>query len=98
MNSRETIMTWLEVCGKDHNCSDCCPYGNGGETFSCKERLMEAAFNLLKEKKQKKVRCIRRLTKVMKGICPSCEMEIESVIYGRLTKFCKFCGQVVKWE
>ena len=52
----------------------------------------------LKASEPKTVRCIRRLTKVMKGICPSCEMEIESVIHGRLTRFCKFCGQAVKWN
>jgi hypothetical protein len=60
--------------------------------------IAEEALEVLKEQEPKKLRCIRRLTKVMKGICPACEMEIESVIHGRITKFCKYCGQAVKWD
>ena len=59
---------------------------------------LNMAIEALKAQEPKKSRCIRRLTKVMKGICPVCEMEIESVIHGRITKFCKFCGQAVKWD
>ena len=56
------------------------------------------ALPLLKEQEPKKVRFVRYLTRVKKGNCPSCEMEIESVKHGKITKFCKFCGQAVKWE
>ena len=26
---REKVMTWLEICGKNRDCSGCCPYGDG---------------------------------------------------------------------
>ena len=45
-----TVMTWLEICGKNKDCSSCCPYGNGkGEKTYCKEDLMSDAFELLKD-------------------------------------------------
>ena len=45
-----TVMTWLEICGKNKDCSGCCPYGDGkGETTCCKENLMSDAFDLLKD-------------------------------------------------
>ena len=79
-----------------------CPYGGNPDypcaNPECEDQLLNDALSLLKVQEPKKLRCIRRLTKVMKGICPVCEMEIESVIHGRITKFCKFCGQAVKWE
>ena len=73
-----------------------CPYLKS--EIPCTRALARDALELLKAQEPKKLRCIRRLTKVMKGICPVCEMEIESVIHGRITKFCKFCGQAVKWD
>ena len=62
------------------------------------EKSETLALELLKAQEAKKVGCIRHLTKVMKGICPTCEMEIESVRHGKITRFCKFCGRAVKWE
>lgn len=46
---REKVMTWLEICGKNDDCSGCCPYGDEGETFNCRTKLIADAFDLLKE-------------------------------------------------
>lgn len=44
-------MTWLEICGKNNDCSGCCPYSeNGfGEYGQCRKSLMADAYDLLKE-------------------------------------------------
>lgn len=58
----------------------------------------EHPWNLPKEQEPVKVRCIFRRTKIMEGVCPSCEMRITSTKEGhRMTKFCQYCGQAVKW-
>lgn len=51
MIDREKVMTWLEICGKNNDCSGCCPYSeNGfGEYGQCRESLMADAYDLLKE-------------------------------------------------
>ena len=51
MIDREKVMTWLEICGKNNDCSGCYPYSeNGfGEYGQCRESLMTDAYNLLKE-------------------------------------------------
>ena len=51
MADQETILTWLEICGKNNDCSGCCPYSkNGfGEFGRCHESLMADAYDLLKE-------------------------------------------------
>lgn len=99
MDDREKVIKGLECCMSEKICNSPCPYkgqcDDGGYYFS---KAIEDAIDLLKAQEPKKLRCIRHLTKVKKGICPVCEMEIESVIHGRITKFCKFCGQAVKWE
>ena len=54
MPDREKVLAWLEICGKDRDCSGCCPYGNGtGEDnmSRCREDLMADALALLKEQK-----------------------------------------------
>ena len=48
MADRETVMTWLEICGKNDDCSGGCPY-DGGETVDCVSKLMADALALLKE-------------------------------------------------
>lgn len=109
---RKTVMTWLEICGKNRDCSGCCPYGNDGETFTCKERLMEDAYDLLKEQEAKQV--IKQTYHVMMNrdyenpvevtrydwLCPTCKsllcMDID--VIDDNYHFCKVCGQEVKWE
>lgn len=51
---KEKVMTWLEICGKNNDCSGCCPYSeNGfGEYGQCRESLMADAYDLLKEQEK----------------------------------------------
>lgn len=97
---RGKVMKGIENCIKrmttTGQCDYDCPYYHN--PYGCKVVMLKDALSLIRAQETKKLRCIRRLTKVMKGICPVCEMEIESVIHGRITKFCKFCGQAVKWD
>ena len=48
---REKVLTWLEICVENNDCSGCCPYSeNGfGESGQCRESLMADAYALLKE-------------------------------------------------
>ena len=46
------VMTWLEICGKNRDCSGNCPYGDGSGEYEdrlCREDLMADALALLKE-------------------------------------------------
>ena len=48
-------MTWLEICGKNRDCSGTCPYGDGTgecEDSLCREDLMADALVMLKEQQQ----------------------------------------------
>jgi len=51
---REKVLTWLEICGKNNDCSGCCPYSeNGfGEYGRCRESLMADAYDLLKKQEE----------------------------------------------
>lgn len=51
MVDKEQVMTWLEICGENLDCSGTCPYSkNGfGECGVCREMLMVDALKLLKE-------------------------------------------------
>ena len=46
MTNRETVMTWLKICGKNGDCSKCCPYERDA---NCIDNLMSDALSLLKE-------------------------------------------------
>lgn len=69
MPDREKVMTWLEICGKNNDCSGCCPYSeNGfGEYGRCRESLMADAYDLLKEQ-DIMMQCIKGKCR----ICPHC--------------------------
>ena len=49
MPDRETVLTWLEICGKNDDCSSCCPYGDKGQTLDCRSKLMADALAMLRE-------------------------------------------------
>ena len=58
MPDRKTVLTWLEICGENRDCSVCCPYGDGtgeDEMSTCREDLMADAFALLKEQEEKEM-------------------------------------------
>lgn len=63
----QTVMTWLEICGKNDDCSGCCPYGNDGETFDCRQKLMTDAYELMRA-----TYAVRPLRSVNGFICGKC--------------------------
>ena len=50
MPDMEKVVTWLEICGKNDDCSAICPYRLGRPT--CMRKLMADAFELLKEQQK----------------------------------------------
>ena len=105
MIDRENVMTWLEICGKNRDCSGNCPYGDGSGEYEdrlCREDLMADALALLKEQEAKKVLQIRNVAYRTIGYCPSCGRGLDSYEDGNsgnhITNYCYNCGQAVKWE
>lgn len=96
---REKVIKGLKWCmDEEHDCyiEQGCPYENEGEGFGCKYALHRDALELLKA--QEPVDAIV----VPNGIdrsggwwyqCPSCKMEIKP-----RDRYCRNCGQAVKWE
>lgn len=83
---KEKVMTWLEICGKNNDCSGCCPYSeNGfGEYGRCRESLMEDAYDLLKE--QEPVEPFHR--------CINSEF---SLVEDSHFDYCPYCGKPITW-
>ena len=99
MSDREKVIKGLEcaigIRGRK-NCYDC-PYDNDFNCIGC-DIVMRDAIALLKEQEAKQVINIDDSFEGMEvGNCPSCNRAIVNLKIGE-TKFCKFCGQAVKWE
>ena len=100
----QTVMTWLEICGKNNDCSGCCPYSeNGfGEYGQCRESLMADAYDLLKEQEAKPiVYTDNHYTGLPVAHCPKCgkfARQFHMAQPGEETHFCPWCGQEVKWD
>lgn len=94
---REKAIKGLECCilrdPDDHaRCSQCQYESN------CVNRLKMDALELLKEQEAKRVIGIADSIEGMEvGYCPSCDRTIVNKKIDK-TKFCKFCGQAVKWN
>ena len=95
MHDREKIVKGLEACLPPHdpNC-DICPYDS--IDLRCRAKLRDDIIALLKAQEP------RDAVVVQNGIdrsggwwfqCPICKMEVEP-----RDKYCKNCGQGVKWE
>ena len=100
---REKVLTWLEICGKNRDCSGCCPYGDGtGEDAAslCREYLMEDALSLLKE--QEAVKPILEQDSMVCGVCGHeviwQKMLGEGILADEKLDYCPHCGRKVKWE
>ena len=87
---REKVLTLLEICGKNRDCSDCCPYGRASEEL-CRENLMADALALLKE--QEAVKPKHNTLSPTSWFCGKCGMCIS-----RFHDYCPSCGQAVKWD
>lgn len=66
MTDRKEVVTWLKICGMG-DCSECCPYRNGGvHASTCYEQLMTDAFSLLKEQEEAEEEVNGTLDKLIK--------------------------------
>lgn len=98
---REKVMTWLEICGENRDCSATCPYGDGSgeyEDSRCRENLMADAITLLKE--QEPVNPIRIVNdnNFLYDLCGFCGKTLPvSIDYDR-ARYCPLCGRRVKWD
>ena len=93
---REKVLTWLEICGKDRDCSGTCPYSeNGfGEYGECREQLMEDALALLKEQEEvvhPEPSC--EMTYITDCCCDLCGVQLI-----REDNFYRCCGKRIEWE
>lgn len=95
---RKTVMLWLDICGND-DCSAICPYRS--RRPDCMYMLMANALSLLKEQEpillenqHKPYGISTNANSPWVSRCPKCGKKIE----GKQTRFCKYCGQAVKWE
>ena len=97
MPDREQVLTWLEICGKNNDCSGCCPYSeNGfGEYGQCRESLMADAYDLLKEQEAVKPKCKERMGGFVTGLCPTCGTALNNI---HNVKACGKCGRAVMWD
>ena len=103
MIDRKELIEGLEYCieAKGKNCPMACPFFkkcfsvfNSIEPFY---PIMRAALDLLKEQEPKQVLSVADSVGEMEiGYCPSCRRGITNKI-GDPTKFCRYCGQAVKW-
>ena len=112
MNTRENVTKAMEFCltpydRREHDDADVCPhtdcsYFRAYDMGNCVRALCSDALALLKAQEPKLVTNIHKEhNNVLNpnvpwvGKCPKCGKKVE----GRnLTRFCKFCGQAVKWE
>lgn len=97
MPDREKVLKGLERCYKrDKACIYCSYHGE-----CCTSRLARDALALLKAQEpvllldqHKSGDHFINANSPWKSTCPRCGKKIE----GRQTRFCKYCGQAVKWE
>jgi len=67
-------MTWLEICGKNRDCSATCPYGDGSCEFeysNCIEDLMADALALLKEQEEQKRKWLQAIADNQLAVSPT---------------------------
>jgi hypothetical protein len=96
MPDREKVIKGLECCtfilGK-RKCNEC-PYQPDNGCY----QMQNDFHDLLKEWEPKQVLSVADSVEGIEvGYCPSCDRAIVNKKIDE-TKFCKFCGQAVKWE
>lgn len=73
-------------------------YPDRPRKFMISLELAENALALLKAQEPKMVIGVAEIYKdIWLGNCPSCDQSIVSNV-NKSTKYCRFCGQAVKWE
>lgn len=99
MPDREKVINALGRCESYGYCEDMnCPYY---KNTNCLELLRKDALILLKEQEpvllknqHKPYGHFINANSPWISRCPRCGKKVE----GRQTRFCKYCGQVVKWD
>lgn len=88
----------LECCIDGSSCKKC-PYAiNNDSTLGCTYRLEVDAITLLKAQEPKAIMNVAEvIDDILCGECPNCHKTIVEHKNGP-TRFCKFCGQAVKWN
>lgn len=109
MPDREKVIKGLECCAYKKNCNEC-PYFKGNAT--CMDDKDKDALELLKEQETKQA--IKQIYHVMMNrdyenpvevtrydwLCPTCKSLLcrDIDVIDDNYRFCKVCGQAVKWE
>lgn len=98
MDKLEKVIRGLECCANPDMsmCLDECPYHTDGCSGGVK--MIRDALTLLKVQEPQYVYdCAEMIDDIVVGKCPSCDRTIVNKINDP-TRFCKYCGQAVKWE
>lgn len=104
MVDHEKVLRWLTICGKNSDCSECCPYHaeNRYDAVKCMSALMCDALELLKEQEPKAIAHKSNwMTGLPVAICPRCgkfAQQFYIVHSDEETHFCPWCGQAVMWR
>ena len=109
MSSPKKVIKGLECCFKYEThlsiagsliCEEC-PYNKDDYSGTCTSLLLKDALELLKEhepilleNQHKPYGHIINVNSPWISKCPRCGKKIE----GKQTRFCKYCGQAVKWD
>lgn len=105
MADLKKVFRGLECCQDcdGYTCRNCCPYHDRNEPEdqpTCTCRLAHDALSLLKEQEpillenqHKPYGISTNANSPWISRCPRCGKKVE----GKQTRFCKYCGQAVKW-
>lgn len=98
MTDKEKVIKGLEICYYPPSMCEDCPYC---EKEGCNNLLCQDALELLKAQEpvllknpHKPYAHVINANSPWISRCPKCGKKVE----GRQTKFCKYCGQAVRWE
>lgn len=100
MDKRDKVITGfmcLLSCTTPNDCSECGYECNTAIHVKTPVNMIFDAITLLKVHEPKMVIGIAEIYKdILLGNCPSCDQSIVSNV-NKPTKYCRFCGQAVKW-
>ena len=97
MADLDKVIKGLEHCMGDQPCEEC-PYEKG-----CDKELMGDALELLKAQEPKNLNLAQDVSGIY-AVCPRCGEKIHTLLAEKMKlefpmpKFCKYCGQEVKWD
>lgn len=96
MSDPEKVISGLTNCLHYKGTCLGCSYEHDGP--NCQNDVLDDAIAMLKEQEPKQIISIADSIEGMEvGYCPSCNRTIVNKKNDE-TKFCKFCGQAVKWK